>query len=164
MRHAKSAWDQPDLSDHARPLKKRGRKDAPTTAQQLVERGWVPDEIVSSDAVRTRETAQCMLPFFHPEPSVSFSRSLYHGGMTDVETALRSLSARVETVLLLGHNPAWEEVLFWLTGIERELKTAYAALLDLELKRSSVADRDAIWSGLFPPEHRWHLRDVVTPR
>ncbi|MBK8014302.1 MAG: histidine phosphatase family protein [Deltaproteobacteria bacterium] len=164
MRHAKSAWNQPDLSDHARPLKKRGRKDASTVAARLVALGWVPDETISSDAARAQETVQRMQPFFDPEPPVTFQRTLYHCGMTDVETTLRLLSARVETVLLVGHNPAWEEVLFWLTGLERQLKTAHAALLDLELKKSSVADTRAIWSGLVPPAHRWHLRDVVTPR
>ncbi len=56
MRHAKSSWKHAGLTDHQRPLNKRGRKDAPRVARALIERGWTPRRVLSSDAARTRET------------------------------------------------------------------------------------------------------------
>ena len=56
MRHAKSSWKYPDLSDHERPLKKRGRKAAVTVANELIRLEWVPDKLFSSDSARTKET------------------------------------------------------------------------------------------------------------
>ena len=53
MRHAKSSWKQPGLTDHDRPLNGRGRQDAPAMADALVARGWLPDAVVSSTAART---------------------------------------------------------------------------------------------------------------
>ena len=35
LRHAKSAWGNPGLPDHERPLNKRGKRDAPRMGQLL---------------------------------------------------------------------------------------------------------------------------------
>ena len=42
MRHAKSSWKYPDLSDHERPLKKRGRKASVKIAKELIRLEWIP--------------------------------------------------------------------------------------------------------------------------
>ena len=60
-RHAKSSWKSGEDSDHARPLNKRGRRDAPRVAAHLVGLGWVPEQVLSSDSQRTRETLGLML-------------------------------------------------------------------------------------------------------
>ena len=56
MRHAKSSWKSGARDDHARPLNKRGRRDAPRIAARLAELGWVPERVISSDSERTRQT------------------------------------------------------------------------------------------------------------
>ena len=58
LRHAKSSWKNSQMSDHERPLNKRGRRDAPRMGRLLGEEGLVPDLIVSSTAERALETAQ----------------------------------------------------------------------------------------------------------
>ena len=47
MRHAKSSWKYPDLSDHERPLKKRGRKASVKIAKELIKLEWIPDKLYS---------------------------------------------------------------------------------------------------------------------
>ena len=54
LRHAKSSWKQAELSDHERPLNKRGRRDAPRVAAFIHDSGLGPDLILSSTAVRAR--------------------------------------------------------------------------------------------------------------
>ena len=56
MRHAKSSWKYTDLSDHERPLKKRGRKASVKIAKELIRLEWIPDKLFSSDSERTKET------------------------------------------------------------------------------------------------------------
>ncbi len=75
MRHAKSDWNSGAASDHARPLNKRGRRDAPRVANRLGELGWQPDYVISSDSRRTRETLELMLPHLNhgSDPTVDFS-------------------------------------------------------------------------------------------
>ena len=58
-RHAKSSWDDPLMSDHDRPLNERGKAAAADLGQWLASRGYVPSEVLCSDAVRTRATAGC---------------------------------------------------------------------------------------------------------
>ena len=103
-RHAKSSWDDPDLIDHDRPLNKRGRKSAPAIGAWLHKNGWVPDEVLSSTSVRTRETWERM--GLHTE-NAFFARSLYHAEPKDMLTEISVATG--QTVLLLGHNPGIAE-------------------------------------------------------
>ena len=105
MRHAKSDWDSGAETDHDRPLNHRGRRDAPRIAERLVALGWVPDYVVSSDARRTQETLERMLPEINDEPAVRLCRELYHAGAAELVDELVPLPDDVETVLALGHNP-----------------------------------------------------------
>ena len=55
-RHAKSSWDDPLTPDHDRDLNDRGKAAAADLGQWLSSRGYVPDEVLCSDALRTRKT------------------------------------------------------------------------------------------------------------
>ena len=57
MRHAKSCWKDSDLSDHERPLKKRGKNDAKKMGKLLKSKKIIPDVIICSTAERAKETA-----------------------------------------------------------------------------------------------------------
>lgn len=99
-RHAKSSWDSPALDDHARPLNKRGRKAAAAIGLWIAERGFQPDEVLSSSSVRTRETWDRMQ--LHVQ-TVSYSDDLYHASADQMLGCLANATG--ETVLMLGHNP-----------------------------------------------------------
>ena len=99
MRHAKSSWDAPELSDHDRPLNARGRASATAMGGWLRTRGHVPHTCISSSATRTGQT------FAHLalEVPVRFTRNLYHA---DPGTMMQVLHRQHEAVvLMLGHNP-----------------------------------------------------------
>jgi phosphohistidine phosphatase len=160
MRHAKSAWDDDTLDDHARPLNERGRREAPLVGRRLVELDWIPDEVVSSDALRTRQTWQGVLAGMRElhtglEMPVLFSRGLYLTGMDGVRDAVGDLPDATRTALVLGHNPGWEQVVLALTGEELTMKTAYAALLALETTDG--------WSDAIDREEAWELTRVLRP-
>ena len=99
MRHAKSDWSA-GLDDHARPLNPRGRKSATALGDWLREEEIVPDEVLVSDAVRTRETLDRLKLGMD---RVRASRDLYLAESGQILSALRS--AEGDCVLLLGHNP-----------------------------------------------------------
>ena len=77
MRHAKSSWKYPDLSDHERPLKKRGRKASVKIAKELIRLEWIPDKLFSSDSVRTKETWAKMNKYIK-DIEVEYSHKFYH--------------------------------------------------------------------------------------
>ena len=103
IRHAKSDWGAPDLPDHERPLNKRGRRDAPRMGRWIAEQGLVPAQVLCSDAVRTRETLDLMLPHWPEPPLISHVAELYHALP---EVMLRVLArADRDVMALVGHNP-----------------------------------------------------------
>jgi phosphohistidine phosphatase len=106
-RHAKSDWDDPKLADHDRPLKGRGRRAARELGEWLASRGYLPDEVLSSDAARTRETWEQIAPALAPAPDPSWLPGLYHAGAAEMLACLKA--ARGQTVLMVGHNPGLAE-------------------------------------------------------
>jgi phosphohistidine phosphatase len=108
FRHAKSAW--PDVADHDRPLAGRGIRDAPVMGRWLREAGYVPDQVLCSTARRARQTWQLAQPELVAAPPVSFDRGVYEAGAADLLDLARQTPAAVGTLLLIGHNPALQDL------------------------------------------------------
>lgn len=155
MRHAKSSWKDSTLGDHERPLNKRGRRDAPRVGARLTELGWVPERVISSTSQRTRETWAGLETTLEPTPEVTFRRELYLAGRGSVKEVLEELPAAVTSVLVLGHNYGWEEVVEWLCGDEVRLTTANAALLSAE---------GDDWAEALAIAPSWTLHQVIRPK
>lgn len=109
IRHAKSDWADPSMPDHARPLNARGRRDAPRMGAWIARQGLAPQEVLCSDAQRTRETLALMLPAWAPAPAVSFHRALYHASAEAMLAVLEGAAAA--RVALIGHNPGLGELM-----------------------------------------------------
>uniref|UniRef100_A0A2P2JLL0 Uncharacterized protein LOC105642119 isoform X4 n=1 Tax=Rhizophora mucronata TaxID=61149 RepID=A0A2P2JLL0_RHIMU len=89
LRHAQSSGDDPSLRDHDRPLSKDGQADAAKVSQKLRQLGWIPQLILCSDAIRTRETLKIMqeqVPSFS-DAEVHFISSFYSIAAMDGQTA-----------------------------------------------------------------------------
>ncbi|MEM9067010.1 MAG: histidine phosphatase family protein [Myxococcota bacterium] len=155
MRHAKSSWKSDAPTDHARPLNKRGRRAAPKVALELKRLDWVPDLVLSSDSVRTTETWDLMHEAMGGERPVRFLPELYHGDTDDIRSALATVGESFRTVLVLGHNPGWEEALFWFSGRDEEMKTACAALLT----KKAIS-----WAEASQSATTWALAHFIAPR
>lgn len=106
-RHAKSSWDDPMMSDHDRPLNERGKAAAADLGQWLASRGYVPQEVLCSDALRTRKTYSGIVPALPGTPTLELKPSLYHAGPDVMLAVLRHATA--DTVMMIGHNPGIAE-------------------------------------------------------
>lgn len=137
LRHAKSIWKDETLSDHDRPLNKRGQRDAPRIGEILHEEGFQPDLVLCSSAVRARETARLALEAVDFNGKVEYREDLYAFEPGAYLQALVGLDDSVDQVLIIGHNPAMEELLNGLTGEHHMLPTAALAHLELPVERWS---------------------------
>ncbi|WP_205500153.1 SixA phosphatase family protein [Rufibacter psychrotolerans] len=111
LRHAKSSWDYEELSDHDRPLSKRGRSDAPLIGQELAERKIKLDMVISSSAVRAITTATLIakeLDF--PLDKIGVQEELYHIATDDLLIFIQALPEEYDHVMLVGHNPTFTEI------------------------------------------------------
>ncbi len=106
-RHAKSSWDDPLTPDHDRPLNERGKAAAADLGQWLASRGYVPDQVLCSDAVRTRKTFSGIAPALPGAPELELKPALYHAGPDVMLAVLRHATGDV--VMMIGHNPGIAE-------------------------------------------------------
>lgn len=155
MRHAKSSWKEPGQADHARPLNGRGQRDAPRMGAYLAASGWAPELVLSSDSQRTRETWALASEALEPEPEVRFLPELYLAGPEVVRRVLSGVDDSVETLLILGHNDGWEEVVGWLCGRGERITTGNIAFLSTEAPS---------WSAALAQAPRWRLHEVARPK
>jgi phosphohistidine phosphatase len=106
IRHAKSSWDNPDLSDFDRPLNERGKRDAPRMARRLKVKNLTIDLMISSPARRAFSTCKRMAKILaHPPQSIQTDRALYHAGEEELLAIVKRLNNGNDTVALFGHNP-----------------------------------------------------------
>ena len=110
VRHAKSSWDYPNLSDFDRPLNGRGKRDAPGMGRYLAEQGIHADLIVSSPANRAITTARVIQEHQgRPKPAMVEERSLYHASASTILRVVQSQPEGVNSLMVFGHNPGFTD-------------------------------------------------------
>ena len=142
LRHAKSSWDNAQLTDYERPLNKRGKQEAPRMGQLLREQDLVPDLIITSSAVRALATAEAVALASGYEQEIRATRSFYHADPDTYIDALRQLDDSLERVMFVGHNPGMEELLEELTGLWEQMSTAALAQISLPINQWSELDEE----------------------
>ncbi|WP_028064015.1 SixA phosphatase family protein [Solirubrobacter soli] len=157
LRHAKSSWADPALADHDRPLAARGRRAAAAIAAHMAEREIVPDLVLCSTSLRTRETYERLEAVLAGAP-VRYERRVYAASASELLELLRAVPDEIGSVLLIGHNPGIEELALAVarpspTRDDLQAKFPTGALATLELSR---------WSELAPG--CGSLVDYVRPR
>jgi phosphohistidine phosphatase len=106
MRHAKSSWDDLNLSDHDRPLSKRGRKNAKKICELFVKRNISFDLIMLSTSLRTIETLEILKKKIKKPKKIITSKNLYLANDNEILTKLNGVSQEYKSVLLINHEPA----------------------------------------------------------
>ena len=104
IRHAKSGWDDAYADDHARVLNKRGQASATAIGQWMGDKGYLPDVILCSDAMRTEQTAKLILAHLTPRTPLKRSAMLYHAAPDTILDLLQKETA--DTVAIIAHNPS----------------------------------------------------------
>lgn len=104
LRHAKSDWPV-GVEDISRPLAARGRRDAQSAADCISGEAGLPDLIITSPAMRTRETVEIITGIWPSVPDILVDDRMYDAEVGDVESVVAQIPVGARTVLLVGHNP-----------------------------------------------------------
>jgi phosphohistidine phosphatase len=117
VRHAKSSWDDHNLSDFERPLNKRGRRDAPFMAKLISQQGLSPDLIISSPANRAVTTARFFSETFNYKFDELFLEPrLYEASGEDLLDVIYEIGNSFTNVMMFAHNPGLTDLANILTG------------------------------------------------
>jgi len=153
LRHAKSSWKDETLRDFDRPLKGRGRKAAELMGQVLAEEKLGSALVISSPAVRARETTELVLESAGLKVEPRFEERIYEADVRTLLALVRAISDSSGVALLVGHNPGFENLLDYLTGDARQMPTAALAKIEFDVES---------WSEVS--EESGRLEMFVTPR
>ena len=136
MRHAKSSWSAPGKSDFDRPLNERGRRTAPIMGQFIREKGFVPNLILSSTAARAKSTAELFADHSGYTGEIAFEKQFY---LAHPDTYIEVLSWQDSpgAIMVIGHNPGLEQLVYDLTGESESMPTAAIAHVDLPIDKWS---------------------------
>lgn len=107
IRHAKSDWGDINLKDFKRPLNSRGHHNAPEMAKRLLKRNLIPQQIVSSPALRAISTAEYFAKEFGMDRSEIIQEpEIYDALPLTLLDVINNLDDRSDFTALIGHNPA----------------------------------------------------------
>ncbi|MGN5375429.1 SixA phosphatase family protein [Sphingomonas hankookensis] len=160
LRHAKSGWDDPALSDHDRPLNAKGARAATAMGAQVRHLGLKFDHLAASSATRVIETLDHFRRGYGTLPEAPHERTLYLASAGTLLDAIRAFPASADHALLVGHNPGLEDLVLLLSAesnplrgaVEEKFPTASVAVLEL----------DGDWAGAA--DGCGHLTTFVRPR
>jgi phosphohistidine phosphatase len=112
FRHAKSAWkDNPEIDDFDRPVSAKGLDEAPAMGANIRKHGLNPDLILCSPSLRTRQTLSLAAgQAWDTLPETRFEESIYQASALTLFKMFAGLPAHVAHVMIVGHNPALQEL------------------------------------------------------
>ena len=154
LRHAKSSWDNSNLSDFERPLADRGINDAKKMSKFLIDMDLKIDKVLCSNAIRAKETFDLTADGFNFEiDKATYTDKLYFGDATNIIKGLRELDESLKNILIVGHNPTLHYLVELLTNkpIDR-FTTCNLAIISY----------DGEWISLSPQQCR--LKSLIKPK
>lgn len=154
LRHAKSDHTDGNASDHERHLASRGRLDAPLVGRWIERAGLVPDRVLCSDAVRTRQTWTLVAEEWEESRGARFSQVSYRPGLYLASAAriLRIVGADAEdadSLMVIGHNPGMHDLAQALVApgataahrrLARKFPTGAVAVVTFDIARWNTLD------------------------
>jgi len=131
MRHGQ-AGDAP--ADHDRPLSERGRNDSLHMALWLRAQAWLPDIILYSSALRTRQTAEWISDTLGNDAPLKADPQLYLAPPQTLLNVIKEQGGQADTLMLIAHNPGLESLITHLSGQLRPVSPATIALFESRQK------------------------------
>ncbi len=161
LRHAKSSWDQPGLSDRERCLNKRGERDAPRMGDALAQR-MAPMSIAVSPARRAQLTLDGLCAGWTALGDVAHytEEDLYTFSSNDLFQWIAGLGDDPGALFIIAHNPALTDLVNTLTGqysLDNLPTAGYVELaLQIDHWRSLRHGCAVVQYSLFPKQLRDH--------
>lgn len=146
IRHANAEQDS-DVRDFERPLSRKGHSEAEEMARRFQERGLIPDLILCSAAVRTRETAETFARVLGVEARLLQAEdSLYLADGERILETIKAAGPRVGHLMLVGHNPGISAAAISLAPetISNDMPTCGTLTMNVTCAKWALIDRRCV--------------------
>lgn len=172
LRHAKSDWSDPFLSDHDRPLNKRGRTAAANIGSYFKQKSLCPELVLCSTAQRTQETLNRLQKHAGANFNVSYESSLYGADAGQTLSLIQQQPDNLSSLMIIGHNPAIEDLAIALIGhddsnqlhlIHEKVPTGALIQLGFEVDQfAHVSLKSGHLQAFIRPKHE--LKDALSSK
>jgi phosphohistidine phosphatase len=160
LRHGKAVAQEEGGPDRDRPLEQRGRHAAQALGQWISGHGLSPDLVLCSPALRTRQTLDIVAPCFPRPPQILIEEPLYLASARQLLARLRNVPADTAGVMLVGHNPGFQELSNYLSEVATG--PLLARLAGFPTGAMASYDVSVPWSSL--DRRRARLSAVILPK
>ncbi len=135
LRHAKSSWDNLQMSDFERPLNARGLEAAPFIGKIIYDKKLQPDLVLSSPAKRAKQTAILIKQSAQISANIKYEQKIYEASPLILVEIISEIDDNFALILLVGHNPGLESLVRILAGQLQPMPTAALAKINLNIEK-----------------------------
>lgn len=140
LRHAKSSWKFPELTDFDRPLNERGMRDAPIMGKLLSQQNFHFDVFISSTANRALSTSNLFaLELGFPLEKIVLSEEIYEASPNKLLQIIKGLDENIGTAILVGHDSGITDLAHWISDAKiRNIPTCGVLGLEFDSKWTEI--------------------------
>jgi phosphohistidine phosphatase len=162
VRHAKSAWNDPSLADHDRPLAPRGARALPRLSNHLASVP-PPELVLCSTSRRTADTLEGIRAALPRDARIEMEQALYEATADTLLGRLQRVDSDIGCAMVIGHNPAVQDLAMLLVNagdpdmraqLSAKLPTAAAVTLSLDGAWADLGAGTVRLDDLFMPRPR----------
>ena len=135
FRHGKSDWGAQYESDHDRPLASRGIRDAKRMGKFLSKRAEIPELILSSTALRTRETTKLAMEAGNWDVDIELEKEIYEASLEKILNIIKKQDNKYNSICLVGHEPIFSTII---TLIKNKKKIVFPTATMAKISFSTI--------------------------
>ncbi len=151
IRHAKSNWNQPLVSDHDRIINDIGKSDAKLIGKYLYQAHYTVSHMISSSAIRTLQTAKIISKEIKFEDSIETQSLIYNSAAEKILNLIYNINNKFECVILVGHNPTITELANHISNIKIDnIPTSGTMIIDFECQWKQISNNGKLIDFITP--------------
>ncbi len=132
MRHGQKNESQSDQYDYDVELTQQGVEDTIKVSQKLKEKKILPDLIISSPAIRARQTVEIISETLGYKKNIMYNAVIYQAFLNEFMESITYTFDTVDTLLVVGHNPALTELCITYTEFKNKIKMAEVVKIEFD--------------------------------
>ncbi|NVJ52928.1 MAG: histidine phosphatase family protein [Campylobacteraceae bacterium] len=121
MRHGEKDTTNPNVDDYDIQVTPKGLKDVENVSKKLKKENVLPDLLVASPAVRTKQTAQIIAKELGYEKSIMYNEVLFQAFVNEVIESITYTFDDIDTLMIVGHNPSLTALGVNLVGLKEKI-------------------------------------------
>ncbi len=132
VRHGEKNIVDESIDDYDIEVTQKGLEDIHKQAKKLKEKDIIPDLIVSSPAIRTRQTADILSNELNYTKNIMYNEVLYQAFMNELVESITYTFDDVKTLMIVGHNPSLTALGVSFVGLKEKILMGEMVRIDFD--------------------------------